>query len=151
MKNAVERPSDGADVRFPPPLVPLIALVAGVALQRFAWPFPVPLGGIARYGLGGALALFGLALIAAALRLFRRTGQDPAPWESTPEIITTGVYRLTRNPMYVGLGLVQAGAGVMLANAWVIALVPVALGAIHVVAIRRSWWAPWDSNPRPTG
>jgi len=33
-----------------------------------------------------------------------------APWESSPEIIATGVYDVTRNPMYVGLGLLQAGS-----------------------------------------
>lgn len=128
--------SDGAAVRFPPPLVPLIALVAGLAVHGFVWPLRLPLDGIARYGLAAVLAALGVALIGAALGLFRRSGQDPKPWTTTPEIIATGVYRFTRNPMYLGMGLLQAGIGVALANGWVVAFVPLSWLAIYFVAIR---------------
>ena len=67
------------------------------------------------------MILPGLALLAGAMRLFARTAQDPKPWKPTPEIVTTGVYRWSRNPMYVGLALVQVGIGVGLANGWVVA------------------------------
>ena len=62
----------------------------------------------------------GIGVMAAAIGLCRRTGQDPKPWESTPEIISTGVYRFTRNPMYAGMALLQAGIGLALASAWII-------------------------------
>ena len=127
---------DGAAVRFPPPVVPLIALVLGVAVQALVWPLRLPLAGITRYGAGAAIAALGIALIAAALRLFVRSGQEPEPWKSTPEIIATGIYRFTRNPMYVGMGLLQAGIGVALANGWVVAFVPLTWLAIYWIAIR---------------
>ena len=62
-----------------------------------------------RYGVAVFLLGAGAALMMGAFGLFRRTGQDPKPWESTPEIISTGIYRFTRNPMYVGLALIQIG------------------------------------------
>jgi protein-S-isoprenylcysteine O-methyltransferase Ste14 len=127
---------DGAAVRFPPPFVYLIALAVGVALHALVWPLRLPLVGIARAGLAAVLVGFGIALMGSALRLFRRSGQDPAPWESTPEIIATGIYRLTRNPMYLGMGLLQAGIGVALANAWVVAFVPLSWIAVYLLAIR---------------
>ena len=130
-----ERP-DGAAVRFPPPLVPLIALVLGVLLQRLVWPLPLPFGGAVRFGLGGLLAALGLALMAAAFGLFRSTGQDPKPWESTPEIISTGIYRFSRNPMYVSMGFLQAGIGMALANGWLVLLVPAVWAVIYVIAVR---------------
>ena len=127
---------DGAAVRFPPPLVPLIGLAVGVVIQRFAWPLPFPDLGLARTAAGGLLLAVGVGLIMAAGRLFQRSGQDPKPWESTPEIIATGIYRLTRNPMYLGMGLLQAGLGVLLSNLWIILLVPVSWGVIYLIAIR---------------
>lgn len=127
---------DGAAVRFPPPFVPLIALAVGVVTHLWVWPLPLPLEGVLRYSLGGLLFAAGVGLMAAAFGLFRQIGQDPAPWESTPAIISTGVYRFTRNPMYVSVGLLQAGIGVALANGWVVALVPLVWWVIYLIAIR---------------
>jgi protein-S-isoprenylcysteine O-methyltransferase Ste14 len=117
-------------------LVPVIALLFGIALHALVWPLPLPLSGVARYGTAAALLAIGLFLGGSALRSFARTGQDPKPWETTPEIIATGIYRFTRNPMYLGMGLLQAGIGVALANAWVVALVPITWLVIYQIAIR---------------
>jgi protein-S-isoprenylcysteine O-methyltransferase Ste14 len=128
--------ADGAAVRFPPPLVYLLAVIAGAVCHAFLLPLPLELGPGAR--IAGALATAGLggAVIAGALGLFRRTGQDPKPWKSTPEVISTGVYRFTRNPMYVGAALIQIGIGIGLANGWILALVPPVLVVIYAIAIR---------------
>jgi protein-S-isoprenylcysteine O-methyltransferase Ste14 len=126
---------DGAAVRFPPPFVPLIALAVGIALQ-FPWPFALPLHGLLRYGLGALLLLMGLGAMGAAMGLFREIGQDPKPWVTTPAIVSTGVYGFTRNPMYLAMGLMQAGFGVALANGWVLLLVPVTCFVIARIAIR---------------
>jgi protein-S-isoprenylcysteine O-methyltransferase Ste14 len=71
-----------------------------------------------------------------AINLFRCTGQDPKPWATTPEIISSGVYRTTRNPMYVGMALLQIAIGVGLANWWIIIQVPIVLVIIYFTAIR---------------
>ena len=97
-----------------------------------AWDLPDAVRGIA----GGLVIVAGLALMATAFGLFRSTGQDPKPWEMTPEIISTGIYRFTRNPMYVSMGLLQAGVGLALASTWVIILVPVSWVVIYWIAIR---------------
>jgi protein-S-isoprenylcysteine O-methyltransferase Ste14 len=127
---------DGAAVRFPPPFVPVILLGVGLVLHGFLWPLPLPIAGVWRWVLAGALLLAGLGLGLGAIGLFQRTGQDAKPWEPTPEIISTGVYRFTRNPMYLGMGLLQAGIGVALANAWVVLLVPLTWLVIQRIAIR---------------
>jgi protein-S-isoprenylcysteine O-methyltransferase Ste14 len=135
MSNDVES-QDGAGVRFPPPLVPVIGLVVGVALEWWVWPIQMEMPSALRIGMGGVLVVVGLALMLAAFGLFRSTGQDPTPWASTPEIISAGIYGYTRNPMYVSMGLLQAGIGVLLANVWVVALVPVTWWTIYLIAIR---------------
>jgi protein-S-isoprenylcysteine O-methyltransferase Ste14 len=136
MESPERSTKDGAAVRFPPPLVPLIALAGGALVHHLAWPLSIPLEGPARYGIALVLLAPGVALIAAALGRFRSSGQNPEPWASTPEIISTGVYRFTRNPMYLALGLIQAGIGFALANGWVVLFVPAAWAGIYWVAIR---------------
>lgn len=129
-------PRDAAAVRIPPPLVYAAGIVAGVLLQRHAAPLrlePIP---AARWTLAAALFVSGLGLVGGAARLFRRTGQDPKPWTPTPEIVSTGVYRYTRNPMYLAMALIQAAVGVALDNGWVIVLIAPALLVVYATAIR---------------
>ena len=127
---------DGASVRIPPPVVYLAAVIAGGVVDRYliSVPFDLPRG--VRFGAAAVTTAIGLGMMAAAIGLFKRSGQDPKPWESTPEIISTGVYRFSRNPMYVGMALLQAGIGLALASAWIIALVPVVLVGVYATAVR---------------
>jgi protein-S-isoprenylcysteine O-methyltransferase Ste14 len=133
--NANEK--DGAAVRLPPPITYLAAVIVGALLHAFALPLHLDFALGARIGAAVAAAGLGIAMMAGALGLFKRTGQDPKPWMSTPEIISTGVYRATRNPMYVGMALLQIGIGIGLANGWILALVPLVLVVIDATAIRR--------------
>lgn len=91
---------------------------------------------VPRLSLGAALFVLGAVTMALAIGLFSRTGQDPKPWSTTPEIISTGIYGITRNPMYVGMALVQSALAVALANAWILALVPLAVLTVYATAIR---------------
>ena len=127
---------DAAAVRIPPPLVYVVGMFAGALLHRFVLALPIGLPRATRIGAATLLALAGIALVAGAFRLFRRTGQDAEPWKSTPQIISTGVYRFTRNPMYVCMALLQAAIGIGLANGWIVALIPAVLVGVYVTAIR---------------
>ena len=127
---------DGASVGIPPPVVYLVAVLAGALVDRYLFSVPLDLRGDVRFGTAAAASAIGIGIMAAAIGLFRRTGQDPKPWESTPEIISTGVYRFTRNPMYVGMALLQAGIGLALASPWIIALVPLVLAVVYATAVR---------------
>ena len=127
---------DGASVRIPPPVVYLAAVIAGGLVDRYLFSVPLDLPAGVRFGAAAVATAIGIGAMAAAIGLFKRTGQDPKPWESTPEIISTGVYRFTRNPMYVGMALLQAGIGLALASPWIIALVPVVLAVVYATAVR---------------
>ena len=127
---------DGAAVRVPPPLVYLGGVIAGVVIHWLVLPLPLGLSAAARIALTAAAALLGILLMGGAIRLFRQTGQDPKPWEPTPEVVSTGVYRFTRNPMYVSMALLQIAIGVGLANGWILALVPPVLVIVYGTAIR---------------
>lgn len=123
-------------MRFPPPLVYAFAIIAGIVLHWFAVPFELGLPLAARIAAAAVSGAGGLALLVAAAGLFKRSGQDPKPWTVTPEIISSGIYGITRNPMYVSMGLLQLSVGIALDNGWILAFLPVVLGIVYVIAIR---------------
>ena len=69
--------------------------------------------------LAGALVAIGLVLAAMALVSFKRAGTTANPVNPalSSQLVTSGVYRITRNPMYVGDAIMLAGAGVWLGSA----------------------------------
>ena len=109
----------GAIVRFPPPLVYLISILLGVAIRYAAAPLAVAAYRYLELAAGVVVLMAGLGLIVGAWTLFRRTGQDPKPWKPTPEIVMSGPYRFSRNPMYLGLTCNQIGLGLVLNNLWI--------------------------------
>lgn len=125
----------GANVRVPPPATFLGVGVASLLLHRFA---PLQLGlptgvvrGVAVVVIGGAVLL-----LAGAFHLFQRTGQDPQPWKPSPEIITSGVFRFTRNPMYLAMALLLFGFGLLRGNFWLLFAAPVFLVLVYLTAVR---------------
>ena len=71
-----------------------------------------------------------------AMRRFVATGQDPKPWLSSPELIAAGIYRVSRNPMYLSMAVLQASLGIAIGYGWVVLLVPVSMATVHWTAIR---------------
>jgi protein-S-isoprenylcysteine O-methyltransferase Ste14 len=134
--NSTQSTSGGARVHFPPPVVFLALVVVGVILQRALWPLAIPLGFWKRIGIGAVVLLAGLSSIISARIWFTRTGQSPIPWKPSPELLVQGIYRHTRNPMYVGVTVIQMGLGVSLDNLWISMLAPVALALVHFIAVR---------------
>ncbi len=124
-------------MRFPPPFLYLISIGLGVLSHRFVRPWPLPgSGGWTRAAIGLAVIAAGVGLAFAAIGLFKRTGQEPEPWKPTPSILTEGIYRYSRNPMYVSLAVVQSGIGIGLGNLWIVAFTALSLVAVYVVAVR---------------
>jgi protein-S-isoprenylcysteine O-methyltransferase Ste14 len=136
----------GAEVPIPPPAVYLAAVVLGVLLH-WLWALELGRGSSLRIALGVTLICGGVALLMGAFSIFRRIGQHPDPRKPTPAIARDGPYRFTRNPMYLGLSLIQLGLGIALSNAWIVLLlVPVVLLATSTPASRRPSGAGSDPS-----
>ncbi|MGZ3442819.1 MAG: methyltransferase family protein, partial [Polyangia bacterium] len=130
-----ESKQGGARVRFPPPLVFVALIAIGVGLRYVVLPPPLPLGRMTLVVVGAILAAGALLLGGSAFGLFKKSGQNPKPWTPAPSLVLQGVYRFTRNPMYVSMALLQIAIGLMLANLWVIVLAAVSLLVVHYIAV----------------
>jgi protein-S-isoprenylcysteine O-methyltransferase Ste14 len=126
---------DGAKVRFPPPLVFLGAIIAGVIVQRMATPLSLKVAAGIRLAVGVLILVCGTSLVISARIWFTRTRQSPIPWKPTPELILQGPYRFTRNPMYVGVTLFVIGLGLTVNNLWISLFAVPALMAVHFIAV----------------
>jgi protein-S-isoprenylcysteine O-methyltransferase Ste14 len=124
----------GADVRVPPPLVFLALIIIGVGLS-YIRPLESHLSLVPRLTIAIALAAASIALFLSSLSLFRRTGQDPKPWEPTPSLLIQGPYRFTRNPIYVAMTLLQLAIGVARDNMWIVLFALPALAIVHFAAV----------------
>ncbi|HYE27967.1 MAG TPA: isoprenylcysteine carboxylmethyltransferase family protein [Allosphingosinicella sp.] len=102
---------DNPRVYVPPPLLALAVLAAGLAIDgRLAAPPDGPI--LLKVG-AGALIVSGILPIAIALGLFRRRKTRPEPWAPSSALVVEGIYRFTRNPMYLGMMLVYAGLALL--------------------------------------
>ena len=103
---------DTAGVIAPPPLIYLGFLAAGWGLGQLVGEPSLGLEPqIRRYAAFG-LIVAGLLIEGGAANQFRRIGTPHEPWKPTTALSTTGLYRLSRNPIYVGFTLMYLGFGV---------------------------------------
>lgn len=120
-----------------PPLV-LVALTAGAM-----WALPalarLPLPPAWRTALGVACAAAGLAVCLAGVLAFRqaRTTVDPVHPGAASALVVRGIYRRTRNPMYLGFALALLG--------WALALGT--LAALAPLPIFVAWLNRWQIAP----
>jgi len=106
------------ELKIPPPVVALLTALAMWGLARYdsapvAWIF-------LRIPVASLLLLTGLLFDAAGFLTFRRvrTTINPMRPKSTSTLVQSGVYKLTRNPMYLGLACILCGWAVYLWSPW---------------------------------
>jgi protein-S-isoprenylcysteine O-methyltransferase Ste14 len=134
-EQAVAEQSDRAGVIFPPPLVALLALVAAIALDHF-WPLPTAPRALA-LALGAALSVFGIGIAAWGRITLMKSGTNVNPYKPTSSIVSSGPFRFTRNPLYVGLQSLFIGLSLLAGTWWgVVLLVPVFLVLHYGVVLR---------------
>jgi protein-S-isoprenylcysteine O-methyltransferase Ste14 len=107
-----------------PPVAWALACVAGLGVD---WLYPlrfVPTSVPAAW-IGGAVFSVGFVLAIWAITTIRRAGTRVETYKPTTAIVENGPYRFTRNPIYLGMFLGQAGLAIGFNSAWILAtLVP---------------------------
>ncbi|MEO6799742.1 MAG: isoprenylcysteine carboxylmethyltransferase family protein [Rhodanobacter sp.] len=105
------------ELRIPPPVV---LLIVAIAMWLTAYEMPPTSRPELRIAAAALLALSGVAIaVAGALALRRaKTTTNPLQPQTASVLVVTGVYKHTRNPMYVGLCLLLVAWAVCLWSAW---------------------------------
>lgn len=85
---------------------------------------------------GPILVVAGLALLAAAIVAFRRANTTIHPHGDPSAIVTSGIFRYSRNPIYLGDTLVLAGLILRWDAVLALPLIPAFVWVIHVRFIR---------------
>ncbi|MEP1215828.1 MAG: isoprenylcysteine carboxylmethyltransferase family protein [Marinobacter sp.] len=81
---------------------------------------PVPVDDTTRRVVAGVIFLVGILFPVAGVVAFRRarTTVDPRTPEASSVLVSSGIYRYSRNPMYVGFALGLLAWGIYLGPAW---------------------------------
>lgn len=125
--------ADAPDVHIIPPLVYVVGLVVGLLVSVWI-PTKVVSDGLA-WSLGGVLFVCGAALAGSAVLRFRREGTTVRPDRAPEKFVIEGPYRITRNPMYLGLAIAYFGIAIADQSLWALILLGVVLAIINRAVI----------------
>jgi len=109
--------------------VPPLALVLFMAALMWLASWTMPAFGLmvpAHEPFSVTVAVAGVVLIGVGIASFRRaqTTVNPMKPDSATSLVVSGIYRLTRNPMYLGFLLVLLGWAIFLSNALAFLFLP---------------------------
>jgi protein-S-isoprenylcysteine O-methyltransferase Ste14 len=125
---------DTAGVVARPPLLFLGALALGLAAD---WLLPAPFSVPALPLTAGFIIVLGLVVAAAGIRNFYRAATPVPTNRPTVALVTSGIHRWTRNPIYLGMFLIYAGVAVAAKSPWSLILaLPLAILIRHGVVAR---------------
>lgn len=126
---------DAPKVKIVPPFIYIGGIAAGSLVSfwlptRFlphwiVWP------------IGAVLIVLGIALAASAIFNFKSHGTTIRPDRPASTLVVSGPYKLTRNPMYVGLGAIYLGITIAEQSLWALILLPVVIMIIQRGAIEK--------------
>ena len=102
--------------KYPPKLLPPVYFLAAIILMLIlhfflpilrwaAWPWNLP---------GVVLIALGFSITLSAVERFKQLGTAIKPFESSSALVTDGMFRFSRNPMYLGLIAILLGTAISL-------------------------------------
>jgi protein-S-isoprenylcysteine O-methyltransferase Ste14 len=132
---AVASKADTSGIRVPPPVYYIAGFLVGVGFELIfptSWP-PLGIRLAATLIAGGAW----LGLDGAAMVFFRRAGTSMVPMNPSTALVTSGPYRFTRNPMYLGMAFLYIAFAFALGVIWALAFLPAVVVIVDRFAIAR--------------
>jgi protein-S-isoprenylcysteine O-methyltransferase Ste14 len=122
-------------MRLRPPTIAVLSLVAMMALHVV-----VPIATVVQppFSYGGALLVAtGAAMIVWSRRAFQAAGTPIKPFSGSTALIRHGLYRWSRNPMYVGVVLLLTGVAILLGSLAPLLVVVAFFALLQVGFVRR--------------
>jgi protein-S-isoprenylcysteine O-methyltransferase Ste14 len=127
--------SDTSGIRVPPPIYYILGFLVGIAFE-LVFPTSWPPFGIR---LAAALLAGGVWIVldGAAMMFFHRAGTSMVPMNPTTALVTSGPYRVTRNPMYVGMAFLYVAFACLFGVIWALVFLPAVIAIIDRFVIAR--------------
>jgi protein-S-isoprenylcysteine O-methyltransferase Ste14 len=118
----------GQNVPVPEPY--LLGIAAGAWLQRVRpWRLPGPRS--LNRVIGSSLVAVGTYLVARSVLVAGQVDLD-----RPDELVTSGPYAVSRNPMYLGWALLHLGAGIASRSGWILVAFPLGAERVHRQILR---------------
>ncbi len=131
MKTKIDHPG----VYIPPPLLYVVIFLLSVYIQKL---FPLTslfFKTSIAFILGILFAIIGLILLIPAVVKFFKTKNTLITIKPANSLQTTGIYSITRNPMYLGLLNIYTGIAFFKGNWWTLMLIPIVILTITYLVI----------------
>lgn len=131
--------NDTPGLMMPPPLFLAIAIVVAILLDWLTGIALLPAPSLTSplSWLGFLIVLGGFVLASMGIREFRAQGTNVNPFTPALRLVTSGPYRFTRNPMYLGMVIDLFGVSLMFSLEWGIILTPVLWFAFDRLVVAR--------------
>lgn len=128
----------GPDVRFPPPILFVLSwLLTWWLNTRLEFLVTAAGAGGVQKTAGTGLVAAGLGVMAWAIATFASNRTSVMPTRPARQLVTSGPFRWSRNPMYVGLTLADAGLALFFNQAWPLVLLPLVLLVLVTFVVAR--------------
>ncbi|HEY8132622.1 MAG TPA: isoprenylcysteine carboxylmethyltransferase family protein [Thermoanaerobaculia bacterium] len=122
--------NDRPGVIAPPPLIFVAAFAIGYLFRNLMPRVGSPVA-------GAAVAAVGVIILGLAFNRMLRAGTSIDPSKPTTALVTSGIYRFSRNPIYVATTLLYVAAALSFRVLPALILLPVALVVLHFGVIKR--------------
>src|SRR6185312_11741400 len=133
----MESKKDSPGVYIPPPLIYILTFLAAIFIQKIVAinnaVFRLQLTKL----VGILMLAISLVFLYTSLRKFFLTKNTLILIKPAASLQTTGVYNISRNPMYVSLTLIYLGLTCLIGNWWNIILFPILFFILQEYIIKR--------------
>jgi protein-S-isoprenylcysteine O-methyltransferase Ste14 len=124
----------GPGVKIPPPLIAVSVVGLAWLLDRF---IPLPLFSASHWLIGGLIIVCAVGIALIAVIAFFRAKTHVEPWKPSSTIIQSGLYRFSRNPIYLTFLIILAGIALVLNSIWVLLGMPLLVWLLRMLVISR--------------
>ncbi len=128
---------DNPGVHIPPPFFVVIIFITGIFIQKYIPINPEFFHTTPAIILGILLLVATLFFVLPALLQFFKTKNTVITFHPAHSLQMNGIYKISRNPMYVGLFLFYLGLSLLIGNWWHFIIFPILFFIIREYVVRR--------------
>lgn len=132
MSQAQDHPD--IDRRIHPPVLWFAHMLAAF-LMNWLLPLPFAFPRVLEW-IGYALVVIGIGLAASAVSQLMRAHTTPDPHGSVTKVVTSGPYRFSRNPIYLGFVCLLVGFSFVFRTYWGLILSPLLIVSLYQLVVK---------------